>query len=58
MQGQSLVQGGEAGTGKGKMLWAELGRRRKNQLDRWQESRGGTRRAGLGWAAAAVGCAH
>lgn len=39
--------GGEAGTGKGKMLWVELGRRWKNQLDRCRKVSGGKCRAGL-----------
>lgn len=38
--------GGEAGTGKGKMLWVELGRRWKN-LDRCRKVSGGECRAGL-----------
>lgn len=49
--------GGEAGTGKGKMLWAELGRRRKSQRDRCRKA-AARANAGLGWAASAGGCAH
>ena len=45
--------GGEAGTGKGKMLWVELGRRWKNLLDRCRKVSGqvqGWTGLLLGWA--------
>lgn len=48
--------GGEAGTGKGKMLWVELGRRWKNLLDRCRKVSGAS--AGLDWLVAGQGFAH